>query len=154
LMFCPTVNSYKRTVPGMWAPTTATWGVENRTTSLRVIRSESGKGTRVENRLVGADMNAYLAFAASLGAGLYGIENKLELREPVVGNAYDKKSDDAPPLPRTLGEATELFRGSAAARELFGDAFVDHYAATREWEMRQYDAAVTDWEISRYFEII
>ena len=72
----------------------------------------------------------------------------------MVGNAYDKKADDAPPLPRTLGEATQRFRDSQAARELFGDAFVDHYAATREWEMRQYDAAVTDWEVSRYFEII
>jgi glutamine synthetase len=154
LMFCPTVNSYKRTVPGMWAPTTATWGIENRTTSLRVIRSESGKATRVENRLVGADMNAYLAFAASLGAGLYGIENKLTLGEPIEGNAYDKKADTARPLPRTLGEATTLFRHSKAARAIFGDVFVDHYAATREWEMRQFDAAVTDWEVSRYFEII
>lgn len=154
LMFCPTVNSYKRTVPGMWAPTTATWGVDNRTTSLRVITSASGKGTRVENRLIGADMNPYLAFAASLGAGMWGIENKIELGTGVEGNAYAANASDAKPLPRSLAEATQLFRESAGVREIFGDVFVDHYAATREWEMRQYNAAVTDWEIARYFEII
>ncbi|MGA2594457.1 MAG: glutamine synthetase family protein [Bryobacteraceae bacterium] len=96
-IFCPTVNSYKRTVPGAWAPVNATWGVDNRTTAVRAIHG-SPKSTRVELRLTGADINPYLAMAASLAAGLDGIERKLELPPPTV-NAY---AGDAPPLPRTL----------------------------------------------------
>ena len=152
-LFCPTVNSYKRTVPGMWAPTTASWGFENRTAALRVIRSASGKATRVENRLVGADMNPYLAFAASFAAGLYGIENELELGPPVSGNAYDK-AVNAPSLPRTLEEAADRLEASDAAREILGDTFVHHFVQTRRWEAAQARAAVTDWELERYFEII
>jgi glutamine synthetase len=154
LLYCPTVNSYKRTVPGLWAPTSATWSADNRTSSLRVIRSESGGGTRVENRLVGSDMNPYLAFAGSLAAGLWGIEQGLELGPPVVGNAYELQDDKAEPLPRTLWDAAQRFKQSAAARACFGDAFVEHYAATREWEAKQYRKAVTNWELERYFEII
>ncbi len=151
-LFCPTVNSYKRTVPGLWAPTTATWGFENRTAALRVIRGGSPKAMRVENRLVGADMNAHLAFAASLGAGLWGIEHALELPPPVSGDAY--AGQDLVALPRCLSDATDRLERSEAARALFGDAFVDHYVATRRWEVRQARAAVTDWELARYFEII
>jgi glutamine synthetase len=153
-LFCPTINSYKRTVPGLWAPTTATWGFENRTAALRVIRSASGKGTRVENRLVGADVNPYLAFAASLAAGLYGVEHKLELGAPVEGNAYAKADKDATPLPRTLEEATERLAHSKIAREILGDDFVDHFVATRRWEISEFNKAVTSWELERYFEII
>ena len=153
-LFCPTVNSYKRTVPGMWAPTTASWGFENRTAALRVIRSKTGKATRVENRLVGADMNPYLAFAASLAAGLYGIEKELELAPPVSGNAYDSKSGGAPALPRTLEEATDRLEASDAARAILGDTFVHHFVQTRRWEAAQARAAITDWELARYFEII
>jgi len=148
-IFCPTVNSYKRTVPGAWAPVNATWGVDNRTTAVRAIPG-SGKATRVELRLTGADINPYLAMAAALAAGLDGIERKLELPPPTV-NAY---AGDAPPLPRTLGEATRLFRESRVAREWLGEEFVDHYASTREWEVRQYEKAVTDWELARYFESV
>ena len=152
-LFCPTVNSYKRTVPGMWAPTTASWGFENRTAALRVIRSSTGKATRVENRLVGADMNPYLAFAASLAAGLYGIEHQLELGAPVSGNAYDADTD-APALPLTLDAACDRLEKSEAARAILGDTFVHHYVQTRRWEAAQARAAVTDWELARYFEII
>jgi glutamine synthetase len=148
-IFCPTVNSYKRTVPGAWAPVNATWGVDNRTTAVRAIPG-SGKSTRVELRLTGADINPYLAMAASLAAGLDGIERKLELPPPTV-NAY---AGDAPPLPRTLDEATRLFRQSRVAREWLGKEFVEHYASTREWEVRQYEKAVTDWELARYFESV
>lgn len=154
-LYCPTINSYKRTVPGMWAPTTATWGFENRTAALRVIRSASGKGTRVENRLVGSDVNAYLAGAATLAAGLWGIEQGLELGAPVVGNAYATGADAAgSPLPRSLAQAADMLDKSEAARRFFGDAFVTHFVATRRWEVAQFAKAVTDWEISRYFEII
>lgn len=148
-IFCPTVNSYKRTVPGAWAPVNATWGIDNRTTAVRAIPGRK-KSTRVELRLTGADINPYLAMAASLAAGLDGIERKLELPPPTV-NAY---SGCAPPLPRTLAEATGLFRQSRVAREWLGEDFVEHYAATREWEVRQYEKAVTDWELARYFESV
>ena len=148
-VFCPTVNSYKRTVPGAWAPINATWGVDNRTTAIRAIPA-GAKSTRVELRLTGADINPYLAIAASLAAGLDGVERELPTPAPTV-NAY---SGDAPALPRTLAEATCLFRQSRVARRWLGDAFVEHYAGTREWEARQFDKAVTDWELARYFESI
>ena len=150
VMICPTINSYKRIVPGTWAPTRVSWGVENRTTALRAIPS-GAISTRVEYRLAGSDGNPYLAMAAALASGLYGVENKLEPPTPVAGNAYE---GDLPPLPRTLEEATARFKGSARVRALFGDAFVDHFAATREWEVRQFNQAVTNWELERYFEII
>ena len=148
-VFCPTVNSYKRTVPGAWAPVNATWGVDNRTTAVRAIPG-SRKSSRVELRVTGADINPYLAMAASLAAGLDGIERQLQLPPPTV-NAY---AGEAPPLPRTLAEATALFRQSAVARDWLGEEFVEHYAATREWEVRQFDKAVTDWELARYFESV
>jgi glutamine synthetase len=147
--FCPTVNSYKRTVPGAWAPINATWGVDNRTTAVRAIPS-SGKGGRIELRLTGADMNPYIAMAASLAAGLDGIERELTLPPPVV-NAY---AGEVAPLPRTLAEATRGLRESSVARNWLGDEFVDHYAATRDWEVRQFEQAVTDWELARYLESI
>ncbi len=149
VLFCPTVNSYKRMVRGTWAPTNVTWGMDNRTTALRAIAS-GAKGTRVEHRLAGADANPYLSIAASLASGLDGIERGLKLSAPTT-NAYET---DAPPLPRTLEEATALFRSSARANVCFGEEFVEHFAATRDWETRQFRAAVTDWELERYFEII
>ena len=149
VMFCPTVNSYKRTVPGAWAPTNVTWGIDNRTTALRAILV-GPKSTRVEHRLPGADANPYLSLAASLASGLYGVEQRLELPAPAA-NAYET---DAAALPRSLDEATQAFRSSAAAKEYFGEEFVEHYATTRDWEVRQFRKAVTDWELERYFEII
>ena len=148
-IFCPTINSYKRTVPGVWAPINASWGVDNRTTAIRAIPG-GAKSTRVELRLTGADINPYLAIAASLAAGLDGIERELPLPAATV-NAY---TGDAPPLPRTLSEATARFRQSQVARRWLGDDFVEHYAGTREWESRQFEKAVTDWELARYFESI
>jgi glutamine synthetase len=160
-LLCPTINSYKRLVPGYWAPTTATWGLENRTTAIRVIPGTSSKAARVETRIVGADANPYLALAACLGAGLLGIEQRLEPSEPTVGNAYERPAGadprgclPAPALPRSLAEATARFRMSDEARALFGDAFVDHLCMTRDWECREFEKAVTDWELRRYFEII
>lgn len=151
VMMAPTINSYKRLVEGMWAPTRATWGVDNRTVALRVIPGSS-KSTRLETRVSGSDINAYLSVAAALGAGLYGIEQKLTLTHPqVTGNGYIV---DAPRLPGSLAEAAEALHGSKAARTIFGDAFVDHYVATRRWEVRQFKQAITDWEMKRYFEII
>lgn len=149
-LYWPTINSYKRRVENTWAPTTATWGRENRTCAIRVI-GDSPKSTRVEYRQLGADMNAYIGMAVSLAAGLWGIENEIEPPKPVTGNGY---ASDAQPLPRTLKDAVALLRESELARTLLGDTFVEHYARTREWEVRQYERAVTNWELERYFELI
>jgi glutamine synthetase len=153
-LICPTINSYKRLVPNTWAPTTASWGVENRTTALRAIVGPSPKSCRVEYRLAGADINPYIAMASSLAAGLYGVQNELPLPEPCRQNAYTDSNAMARPLPRSLELATAQLKTSSRMRELLGDEFVDHFVATREWEVRQYLEAVTDWELERYFEII
>ena len=150
VMMAPSINSYKRTVPGTWAPVNATWGTDTRTTAVRAIPG-SEKSTRIELRLSAADMNPYLAMSASLAAGLEGIERKLEPPEPVA-NGYS--AHGSVQLPRDLAEATGKLRRSQTARKWFGDEFVDHYAATRDWEVRQYQRQVTDWELARYFESI
>ncbi len=152
-MIACTVNSYTRLIPGYWAPTSASWGYENRTCALRVIGG-APKSQRVEYRIAAADINPYIAFAASIGSGLWGIENKIEPTAPVEGNAYEKRFPAKMGLPSTLWEAAQKLKGSKAARSLFGDEFVDHYAATREWEEREARKAITDWQLARYFEII
>jgi glutamine synthetase len=150
--FAPTVNSYKRLVDGYWAPTKVTWGMDNRTVALRVIPG-SAKSTRVEVRVPGSDINPYLAIAASLAAGLYGIEKELPLTAaPVKGSAYHVEGAER--LPRTLQEATQRLSDSKIAREILGETFVDHFVSTRVWEWRQFQDAVTDWELRRYFEVI
>ena len=152
-MIACTVNSYTRLIPGYWAPTSASWGYENRTCALRVIGG-APNSQRVEYRIAAADINPYIAFAASIGSGLWGIENKIEPTAPVEGNAYEKRFPAKMGLPSTLWEAAQKLKGSKAARNLFGDEFVDHYAATREWEEREARKAITDWQLARYFEII
>lgn len=152
VLWAPTVNSYKRLVEGYWAPTRAAWGIDNRTVACRIIPG-SATSTRLEMRVPGADVNPYLAVAACLGAGLWGIEQGLELDQPpTLGSSY--ADDTLERLPRTLQEATERLASSKVAREMLGDGFVDHYVATREWEWRRFSDAVTDWELRRYFEII
>ena len=148
-----TVNSYTRLVPGFWAPTAATWGVENRTCALRVIQG-GAKSQRVEYRIAAADINPYLAIAVAIGSGLWGIEQRIEPDEPITGNAYDRKLPVKRQLPRTLSEAAERLAHSNAAQQLFGTPFVEHFAASRQWEEREFRRAVTDWELARYFEII
>jgi glutamine synthetase len=151
-MYAPTLNSYKRLVEGAWAPTTLTWGVDNRTVALRVLNG-SEASTRLETRVVGADVNPYLAMSAALASGLYGIRHRLELSQPPVkGNGYEVMEHGT--LPHTLIEATVQMKGSPIARELFGEAFTEHFTMTREWEWRQHLKSVTDWEYRRYFEII
>jgi len=152
-MIAPTINSYSRMIPGFWAPTDATWGIENRTTALRVIPG-TAKSQRVEYRLGAADANPYLALAAALASGLYGIEHKLEPGEQVKGNAYEQTHDASIALPSTLWDATQSFKQSSAAECFFGKAFVEHYAISREWEEREFRKHVSDWEMERYFEII
>ena len=151
-LYAPTINSYKRLVEGAWAPTTLTWGIENRTTAVRVINSGE-KNARVETRVPGSDTNPYLAMAAALASGIYGIVNKLPLELPAtIGNAYSASASKK--LPSNLFEATAAMNDSSVARELLGDRFVEHFCATRMWEWRQFSKQVTDWELRRYFEII
>lgn len=152
-MIACTVNSYTRLIPGFWAPTSASWGVENRTTALRVIPG-SAKSQRIEYRIAAADINPYIALAAAIGSGLWGVQHSLEPTEAVQGNAYDWKTPASLELPRALFDAAQRLKASKAARELFGNEFVEHYAATREWEEREYRKAITDWQLKRYFEII
>jgi glutamine synthetase len=151
-MYAPTVNSYKRLVEGAWAPTTLTWAIDNRTTSLRALPGGE-RATRLETRVVGSDSNPYLAMAACLASGLYGIRNQLPLMTPAtVGSGYADLSNGI--LPRNLWDATQAMKQSSVAAELFGAPFVDHFTRTREWEWRQFARVVTDWELKRYFEII
>ena len=151
-MFAPTINSYKRLVEGAWAPTTLTWGIDNRTTAIRALPLGE-KAARVEHRVVGSDVNPYLAMAACLASGLYGVKNKLKLDVPkTVGNGYENLKNGS--LPTNLLEASNAMKSSELAIELFGNTFVDHFTSTREWEWRQFSKEVTDWETKRYFEII
>ena len=152
-MVAPTINSYRRLIPGYWAPTDSTWGVENRTTALRVIPG-SPKSQRVEYRVAAADANPYVILSAALASGLWGIEHKVEPEPVVTGNAYDRKYPARLALPRTLWDSAQRLKASKMARDWFGDAFVEHFAATREWEEREFRRHISDWELSRYFEII
>jgi glutamine synthetase len=152
-MIACTVNSYTRLIPGFWAPTESSWGVENRTTALRVIPG-SEKSQRVEYRVAAADINPYIALAAAIGSGLWGIENKVDPGNPIQGNAYSVEHPKERALPRSLGDAAERLKASKPARSIFGDTFVEHYTGTREWEEREARKAITDWQLARYFEII
>lgn len=150
-LYAPTVNSYKRLVEGAWAPTTLTWGYDNRTVALRVLGG--AKSSRLETRVIGSDVNPYMAMAGALASGLYGIRKKLKLKQKATtGNGY--REDAYGFLPRTLEEATSKMRSSKVAKEILGEEFVEHFTQTREWEWRQSLKPVTDWEMKRYFEII
>jgi len=154
-MVAPTINSYTRLVKGAWAPTAFTWGIENRTSAVRVIPGSS-KSQRIECRVSGADANPYLAASAIIGAGLLGVIERLEPSEAVTGNAYDvaDRLEGPSRFPVDLRQAAERLAASKAARGLFGDAFVDHFVSTRLWEAREYTRSLNDWQLERYFEII
>lgn len=152
-LYSPTINAYKRYVPGVWAPLTASWGVENRTCAIRTIPG-SPSATRLEYRQTAADINPYVAIATCVAAGLWGISNAVEPPPPVSGDAT---AGALTPLPRSLKEATARLARSERAREILGEAFIDHYVRTRDWEVRQFEQherAVTEWELRRYFEAI
>lgn len=147
LFYAPNINSYKRFVDGSFAPTAIAWGLDNRTCALRVVGH--GHGMRMECRAPGGDVNQYLATAALIAGGLYGIDNELELPDAMAGNAY---ASGAQRLPTTLAEAAELFGESQIARQAFGDDVVDHYLNNARVELSAFNAAVTDWERMRSFE--
>jgi glutamine synthetase len=147
LLYAPNINSYKRFAGSSFAPTAVAWGMDNRTCAVRLVGS--GASARMENRLPGGDVNPYLALAAMLAGGLYGIENELELEPELKGNAY---TSDAPKVPQTLQMARDAFAGSKVARQVLGDEVVEHYTNMADVELNAYNAAVTDWELRRGFE--
>ena len=160
VFYAPVINSYKRYIEGTWAPLNTTWGMDNRTCSVRIINN-SNRSVRIENRVPGADANFYLVFAATLASGLYGIEREVELPARLDGNAYNAATVAAAiergqirPLARNLTQATDLLEGSEIAREYLGADFVEHYVATRRWEVKEYEKAVTNWDRKRYLELI
>ncbi|MBD0423998.1 glutamine synthetase [Streptomyces sp. TRM S81-3] len=147
LLYAPNINSYKRFQPGSFAPTAVAWGYDNRTCALRVVGH--GRSLRFENRLPGGDVNPHLAVAGMVAAGLYGVEQRLELPEPCPGNAYTAGFEH---VPTTLREAAELWENSTIAKAAFGDEVVAHYLNMARVELDAFDAAVTDWELRRSFE--
>ena len=147
-MFAPTVNSYKRYQPGSWAPTAVAWGSDNRTCGLRLVGH--GSGMRVETRIPGADANPYLAFAAVIAGGLHGIDKRLELEDPFVGNAYESTTVER--IPWNIVEAIDLLEGSKAAKDAFGELAHDHMVTTAKHEWSYFNKTVTDWELRRNFE--
>jgi glutamine synthetase len=147
LFFAPNVNSYKRYAAGSWAPTTLAWGVDNRTCGFRIVGS--GAARRVESRIPGADVNPYLAFAATIAAGLHGIENELDAPEAFEGNAYESSVQR---FPSTLREAIAALEGGTMARAALGDDVVDHYLNYARTEQGLFDRVVTSWERERLYE--
>jgi glutamine synthetase len=155
-IFLPSVNAYRRPNAAAWAPENASWGTDNRTAALRFISKPSAAAARVEHRVSGADVNPYLAIAAQLAGGLYGIEEGLEAPAEAVGNAADDPRHEA--LPRDLGTAAARLKSSRLSRRLLGDALIDHFALSREVEWRLWQRwlaeTVTPWELNRYFDTI
>tara|TARA_B100000212_G_scaffold299000_1_gene243490 strand:- start:336 stop:1286 length:951 start_codon:yes stop_codon:yes gene_type:complete len=147
IFLAPNINSYKRFQEGSFAPTKSVWGIDNRTAGFRL--AGHGSSIRIECRVPGADVNPYLAFAALVGAGLYGIKNKLKLEEPYSGNIYEKKVRE---VPKTLNEAIQLAKKSKLLPEIFHSDVLDHYIHAAEWEQKDYDLSVNDWQLRRYFE--
>lgn len=150
ILYAPYINSYKRIMNTGGAPTTNTWGMDNRTTAFRI--DGKGKSCRIENRIPGADANFYLVIAACLASGLYGIENELELPSMTTNNAYEDQN--APQLPSNLVEALEHFKTSERVKGILGEDVVKHYTTAVENEIRDYFADVTDWEKRKYLEFI
>jgi glutamine synthetase len=148
LLLNPTINSYKRLVPGYFAPTNVSWGVENRSCAVRAIRSERAELCRFECRRPGADANPYLALAAITASATDGLRREASPPEPVTGDAYAR--DDLVPLPASLESALAAFEADAVLREALGQRFSDYYATSRRWELKAFQNAVTDWERSRY----
>ncbi len=148
LMIAPAINSYKRYAAESWAPTSISWGRDNRTCGFRIVGH--GQSRRVECRIPGADMNPYLGIAALLAAGLDGIENQIDPGPELVGNAYE--AGKAEPFPSTLHEALGLWEGSEFAKRALGEAVHAHYLNYGRYEQKEFDQVVTDYERRRMFE--
>ena len=147
IFLAPNINSYKRFQDGSFAPTKSVWGIDNRTAGFRL--AGHGSSIRIECRVPGADVNPYLSFAVLVAAGLYGIENKLKLEEPYSGNIYQKKVRE---IPKTLSEAIKIAKKSKLLKNIFEADVLEHYIHAAEWEQKEYDSSVNDWQLRRYFE--
>jgi glutamine synthetase len=152
-MIAPTINSYRRLIPGFWAPTQASVGIDNRTCAIRIIPGTQ-KSQRIEYRIAAADANPYVILAAVIASGLWGIEHKAEIESMMKGSAYDQTFPASLQLPATLWDAAQRLKASTAAVDYFGADFVEHFAASREWEEREFRKHISQWELERYFEII
>jgi glutamine synthetase len=148
LLLNPTINSYKRLVPGWFAPINATWGYENRSCAVRAIRSARPELWRFECRRPGADANPYLALAAIAASAADGIRRSATPPDPIGGDAYAR--DDLPELPGSLEAAIAAFAEDDALRQALGKGFSDYYATSRAWELKAWRETVTDWERDRY----
>ncbi|UWU67785.1 glutamine synthetase family protein [Bradyrhizobium sp. NC92] len=153
VLAAPNVNSYKRLLPGYWAPTCPSWGVDNRSCAVRVIPGNKS-AHRLEYRLSGADVNPYLALACAIGSGILGIEEKAVLATPIVGDASDERDPAFERLPQNLAEATFRFAQSPKAIDVFGGRFVKAFSRSRRWEWEAVQHRVSDCERERYFEAI
>ena len=147
IFLAPNINSYKRFQDGSFAPTKSVWGIDNRTAGFRL--AGHGSSIRIECRVPGADVNPYLSFAVLVAAGLYGIENKLKLEEPYSGNIYQKKVRE---IPKTLSEAIKIAKKSKLLKNIFEADVLEHYIHAAEWEQKEYNSSVNDWQLRRYFE--
>ncbi|HCO14519.1 MAG TPA: glutamine synthetase, partial [Gemmatimonadetes bacterium] len=152
LLLNPTINSYKRLVPGYFAPVNVSWGYENRSTSVRAIRGTQPSRSRLECRRPGADANPYLALAALLASALLGIQERTEPPLPEIGDVSERV--DLPPLPNSLESALEAFRSDESLRAALGHEFSDYFAVSREWELKAWQRTVTDWERERYIRTV
>lgn len=148
LLLNPTINSYKRLVPGWFAPVNVSWGYENRSCAVRAIRSSRPELWRFECRRPGADANPYLALAAIAASVADGIRRGLEPPEPVAGDAYARA--DLPELPGSLESAIRAFEEDDALRKALGETFSEYYVVSRNWELKAWRETVTDWERERY----
>lgn len=158
-LLAPTINSYKRLVENFWAPVTVSWGLEHRAASIRLIAPPlaNAQSTRFEIRTCGADANPHYVLAAVLAAGMRGVEKKLEIPVPPLGQKVEGRAGRGGEerLARNLMEAvTKMKEPDSVARQVLGDAFVEHYAGTREHEWKLWEEAVTDWEVRRYVEAV
>jgi len=148
LLLNPTINSYKRLVPGWFAPTNVSWGIENRSTAARAIRSGRPEQWRLECRRPGADANPYLALAAVVVSAADGLQRGAKPPAPVDGDAYAR--DDIAQLPGSLEAALNAFESDPQLRQGLGESFGDYYATSRRWELKAWQQTVTDWERARY----
>lgn len=148
-----TVNAYKRLIPGTWAPTWSSWGVQNRTAALRVINDDP-EATRIEFRVPAADTNPFAAYAMCLGAGMHGIANRIEPPAPQTGDCYAIEPPAHLRFARSLAEAADRLEASQAAREIFGDDFIDTHVKLRRYEVEAHNRQVGAWELARYLEVV
>ena len=151
-LFAPTVNSYTRLVKGAWAPTSSTWGIENRTCAVRFVNAQNNQ--HIEHRVPGADSNPYLVAAGSLAACVLGIRKKVLPPSPVQGNAYDQNNGVEPDFPTNLSDAAMMLDASNDAQKILGKEFVEHFVMSRVWEHNEAYKSVNDWQLQRYFESI